>query len=573
MEKQMTGYPSIDKSWLKYYSEEAINAPLPQCTLYQYIYDCNKTRLQKPALNYFGRKVSYGQMFSYIDTVANAFYHCGIKAGDMVSLCMLTMPETVYSVYALNRLGAICNNIEPRTNSARIKDLINKTNSTVLIVVDVFLSKILEIADETQLKNIIVVPISVSMPLHIRAGFRVTRGKAISQKPDDPRYVYWEDFLKKTEKKHISYPPYKKDTPAVIIYTGGTTGVPKGAVLSNDSITAMALQSIYDVPLLYEGSRFLGIMPPFIAYGFVFGMFIPFCAGLEIVQIPNFDPKKFADLILKYKPNHVVGVPAFFEELAKSKKVGDKRLDYLMCAITGGDQLLESSEEMINQFLHKHGCKYKILKGYGMTEMGSAASFTTTDECNLPGSIGVPTHRASVQVIDHETGEELGYNHLGELCLSGDTMMMEYYQDEKETQAVRRLHSDGKYWIHSGDIGYVNEDGVIYITGRMKRMIIRPDGHNVWPSRIEEVISRHPAVDQCAVVGLPNPINQNGKIPTAFIVINPSVKKTNTLLKEIEEFSKAYLPERDTASEFRFIDSIPMTLVGKVDFRALEDMG
>ena len=242
-----------------------------------------------------------------------------------------------------------------------------------------------------------------------------------------------------------------------------------------------------------------------------------------------------------------------------------------MCAITGGDQLLESTEKFINQFLRDHHCKYNILKGYGMTEMGSAATFTATDTCNIPGSVGIPTHCTTVKVIDHETGKELGYNQIGELCMTGDTMMAEYYRNTEETEKVRRMHSDGRYWIHTGDIGYITEDGVVFLKGRMKRMIIRPDGHNVWPSQIEDVITRHPAVSQCVVVGMPNPANLNGKIPTAFIVVKEGLEKNNDLLNTIEAFSKEHLPERDTASKFRFIDSIPMTPVGKVDYRALEE--
>lgn len=331
-------------------------------------------------------------------------------------------------------------------------------------------------------------------------------------------------------------------------------------------------QSIYDAPRLYEGERFLEIMPPFIAYGLVFGFFIPFCASLENTLIPVFEPKKFAELVLKYKPNHVVGVPTFFESLANSAEVGNQKLDFLMCAITGGDRLLASTEEHINQFLKEHGCKYKILKGYGMTEMGSAATFTSSELCNIPGSVGIPSHLTEVKVINHETGEELGYNVQGELCMTGSTMMLGYYQNDCETNRVMRKHSDGKLWIHTGDIGYMTEDGVIYIVDRIKRMVIRPDGHNVWPSRIEEVVTQHPGVKECAVVGMPNFENKNGKIPTAFMVVEAGYEATQNLIEDIDRFSKVYLPERDVAMEYRFVDKLPLTLVGKVDYRALEDI-
>ncbi len=569
-EKKLTGYPSIDKPWLKYYSEEAINAPLPEYTIYEYIWNCNKNHLEKPALKYFGKGTTYAQMFSRIDDAAKAFSALNVQKGELVSMCMLTMPETIYSIYGLNKIGAVCNLIEPRTNAELIKDRINAAGSRVLIVVDVFLSKILQIVDKTKLEHIIVVPLAQSMPIHTRLGFKLTKGRKIPRIPAEQRFEYWSVFLAKGKSLKLASAPYVKNAPAAIIYTGGTTGISKGALLSNDSLTAMALQSIYDAPRLYEGERFLEIMPPFIAYGLIFGFFIPFCASLENTLIPVFEPKKFAELVLKHKPNHVVGVPAFFESLANSAEVGNQKLDFLMCAITGGDRLLASTEDHINRFFAGHGCKYTILKGYGMTEMGSAATFTATDESNIPGSVGIPTHLTEVKVIDHETGEELGYNIQGELCMTGSTMMLGYYQNDSETNKVMRKHPNGKTWIHTGDIGYMTEDGVIYIVDRIKRMVIRPDGHNVWPSVIEEVVTRHPGVKECAVVGMPNPENKNGRIPTAFIVVEDGVEANNVLIDDIDRFSKIYLPERDVAMAYKFIEKLPLTLVGKVDYRTLE---
>ena len=484
---------------------------------------------------------------------------------------MLTMPETVYTVYGLNRLGALANIIEPRTNPSRIKDRINEANAKVLIVVDVFLNKIIEIAPNTSLEHIIVVPFSNSMPSYKKIIFNIKVKGKIPALPSDSKYKAWPDLLQNSSPCSVKLVPYTKDQPAVTIYTGGTTGIPKGAVLTNESITAMEIQSKYDVPLLYEGKRFLGIMPPFIAYGFVFGMFIPFCAGLEVIQIPNFDPANFPHLVMKHKPNHIVGVPAFYEALSQSNEVGSKSLAFLMCAITGGDQLLESTEKSINQFLHSHGCKYSIMKGYGMTEMGSAATFTSTEEANVPGSVGIPVHGTTIKVIDSVTEQELKYNEIGEICITGETMMKEYYKNQAETNKIMHLHSDGKVWIHSGDIGYVSEKGAVFLKGRLKRMIIRPDGHNVWPSQIEAAIATHPAVSQCCVVGKPAKNTLNGKIPTAYIVLKPTYKETEGLLIEIENYTKKLMPERDTASEFCYIDQLPLTDVGKVDYRALEE--
>ena len=570
MQEQLTGYASIDKPWLKYYPEEALTAPLPECTIFEYIKEECKDRLQKPAINYFGQQTSYKEMFERIDATANALYKAGVREGDKVSFCMLTMPETIYGLYACNKIGAVFNSIEPRTNAENIKKRINTANSTVLVVADVFVKKILSIVNKTQLKTIIVAPITRSMPPFKRALVMAVKGYKIPKKPrKDKRFVGWDDFIasgKDTEAKQCEF---KKNTPAAIIYTGGTTGVPKGAVLPNETFTVMVSQLKYDAPRFFTGKRMLEIMPPFIAYGLVCGFFLPFCAGVENCLIPVFKPKKFAKYVIKIKPNHVVGVPTFFESLANSNKLKGKKIDYLTSIVTGGDKLLESTEKHINDVYAAHGCKYPIIKGYGMTEMGSAVTLTATEECNLPGSVGIPCHHNIVKVIDPATGKELKYNEQGELCMTGKTMMLGYFNNPEETNKIFRREEDGRIWIHTGDLGYITEDGVIFVVDRLKRMIVRPDGHNVWPSQIEAVLSAHPAVKECAVVGLKNPNNKNGHIPTAFVVAKDDTY-LNKLETELDDFCKTQLPERDCAMAYRFVEELPMTLVGKVDYRTLE---
>ena len=569
-ETNLTGYASIDKPWLKYYSEEALKVKLPECTIYEYILEKNINNHNKTAINYLGKKISYGNMFDNIERVAKAFSALGVKDGDLVSMCMITMPETVYSIYALNKLGAISNLIEPRTNADLIKDRINAAKSKILVVVDVFLPKIMKIADKTTLERIIVVPVSASMPMLTTAVFKLTKGRKLMKAPSIDMYQTWNKFLRAGHGATVTAKKYAKNYPAAIIYTGGTTGVSKGALLSNDCFTAMAAEAYYDAPTLFTGKRFLEIMPPFIAYGLIFGHFIPFCAGLENCLIPVFVPEKFGDYVLKYKPNHVIGVPTFFESLANNKKIRKKRLDFLTSCITGGDKMLVATERHINTIYKDRGCKNAIMKGYGMTEMGSAATFTVSDACNIEGSVGIPSQYNIVKVIDPGTGKELKYNEQGELCITGPTMMLGYYNNDRETANVMRKHDDGLTWIHTGDIGYITEDGIIFIVDRIKRMIIRPDGHNVWPSLIENVIAKHPAVSDCAVVGLPNNEYENGKIPTAFIVLKDGFKPSDEIIAEIDALSKKHLPERDVAMAYRFCDELPLTLLGKVDYRALE---
>lgn len=571
MPYSQTGYPSVDRPWMKFYNVKDTsedNAQVRKC-LYSYLKDENWDHLEETALYYFGKKISYSSLFKRIDKTAEAFSALGVVDGDMVSLCVVSMPETAYCCFALNKLGSVCNIIEPRTNANRIVELIKKSQSKVLVIVDVILKKLRDRLDETGVETVIIIPISESMPFIKKKLYDVTKSQYNSRISCNKHIMNWADFQKKSGNS-VNCVGFKKKRPAVIIYTGGTTGVPKGAILSNEGIVSLAVQSKYVVPRLYEGKRFLGIMPPFIAYGFVFGLFIPLCAGLELVMIPNFSPKLFPELMVKYKPNHVVGVPSFFEDFVNSKASQKIDLSFLMCAITGGDQLTESTENKINEFFLSHNCKYRIMKGYGMTELGSAVTFSHTNESNKPGSVGIPIPCSNMKVLDQQTGKELKYNEVGELCITSDSIMLEYFNNPSETAKAKILHDDGKYWIHSGDIGYISEEGLCYIKGRIKRMIIRPDGHNVWPSNIEDVICMHPAVAACAVVGRAPEKTVNGKVPTAFIVNKPNQKKSQELLSDIEKFTKIHLGERDTASLYVFIDELPLTDIGKVDYQKLE---
>ncbi|MBQ0098113.1 MAG: acyl--CoA ligase [Oscillospiraceae bacterium] len=563
-EKKLTGYPSIDKPWLKYYTKEAINAPLPECTIYEYLWYNNKDHLDDVALIYFGKKITYGELFENIDKTARAFSAVGVKSGDVVSLVMLNTPETICSIYAISKIGAITNIIEPRTNAELIIKRINDTNSKALLVHDVFFTKIN--ASIVCKNNTINVSLSCSMPAITKIGFALTTGRKIA-KPN--LGISWHDFIKNHDKAEITEVKYQKDTNAVIIYTGGTTGISKGAMLSNDAINNIVFHQKSSNPCMVRHDSFLDIMPPFLAYGLACGVHIPLCVGMKSILIPNFTPDKFAKLIAKYKPNHVLGVPAFWDSLSTAAEMQNFDLSFLKSAITGGDRMVAETENSINAFLKSHNSNVFVTKGYGMTEACSSVTFTNMIETNKPGSVGVPQLHNTFKVVDPETNKELKYGERGEICFFGPTMMLGYYRNSEETDKVIRIHEDGRKWIHSQDIGYIDEDGVVFIVDRIKRMIVRPDGHNVFPAQIEAVLLQHPSVEQCCVVGLKNPNGDNGRIPTAFVVLKENASD-NMMEKDLDAFSKERLPERDVAMQYRFIDKLPLTPVGKVDYRELE---
>lgn len=559
------------KPWEKFYTREQIEAPVPECNLYEFLRDFNKNWLDIPALNYFDNKISYRTLLQDIDRAADAFAAAGVREGDYVSLCALTTPETVTAFYALNKLGAACNIIEPRTNPKRIGEHINHVHSDILVVLDVFVGKINEILPQLDVKKIVILSIARSMPAMTRLGFKLTKGRKLPQPAEDSRFILWDDFLSAGKGFGAASVPYKKDRPAAIVYTGGTTGVPKGAILSNDSFNTLTMEILHS-GLEYEpGETFLNIMPPFIAYGISCGLNMHLSIGLTNIIIPAFDPEKFTSYILKYRPNHVMGVPAHFERLMVDPKMKGYDLSFVRDAATGGDVMPIGTEEKINAFLREHNCNHYIVRGYGMTELGSGATLSN-DIANGPGSVGIPLPKVTFSVRDPETAQELGYNEHGELFCLAPTVMLGYYENPEEEANLFYTDEQGRRWVRSGDIGYIDEDGFIYIVGRKKRMIVRPDGHNVWPSQIEETASRFPGVKEVVVVGLKNPEGSAGRMPTAFIVPAEDALKTEDFLRELRTYIEDNLPGRDVPMGYKLLDTMPLTPIGKADYRALEQL-
>lgn len=564
-----TGFPSIDRPWQKHYNYSAVSVELPKMTIYEYLWDCSKDYLDDDAMEYLGSNFTYRQLFANIDLFASALAKLGVSKGDYVTLCSLTTPDTIFCLYAVAKLGAIANIVEPRTNAESIVERINSTNSKIAIILDVFYHKLSGFTLNT--KKIVISSLTTNMGLGTKIGFWLTKGRNIPAVKYSKSIIRWSEFVKfgKTEKTIVAA-PYVENTPVAIIYTSGTTGKAKGAQLTHDSLNAIAFQ--YRFPFPYNrGDSFLDIMPPFIAYGLACGIHMPLTVGLRQFIIPAFSVNQFANYILKYKPNFFLGVPSHFDQLIHDSKLKNKDLSFVKVCAMGGDALNPELETEIEQFLEHHHSKSKVFVGYGMTEMSSAVTTLSYLTGGKHGSVGIPFQFNIVSVFKPGTDIELQYGEEGEICFTGPSMMYGYYNNLEETQKVMIPHSDGRTWVHSQDIGYMDEDGFIFIKGRIKRIIIRPDGHNVWPSVIENVLTTHSAVKECAVVGLPNPNGKNGQIPTAFVVLSPSAKTDRTAVeKELRELSIQRLPERDAAMQYFFIDSLPFTPVGKIDYRALE---
>lgn len=575
-EKELTGFPSIDKPWLKYYAEDKRNFTLPECSVYDFMVQNNQDNLDATALDYFGKEQSYRELIEIIDICAAAFLSLGVKRGDVVSFCNPTTPEIYYAFYALNKIGAIANMIDPRTNASRIENFILSTQSKIVFYIDIAYPKIKDTLAREDIEKAISVSAADSLPALLKLGYQLkNRIPADKKSPADEKYLSWKQFFALgLDNKGVAQAEneHPLELPAGIIYTSGTTGVPKGAILTNKNLLSMVYQNVCADMGWEKNDRFLGIMPPFIAYGLVCGFSLPLCLGMRVTIIPKFESEKFDAYILKHRPHHIMGVPSYVERLMYSDKIQKTDLSFLKTVIVGGDKMNPETEIIVNDFLKAHNSSCRVIKGYGLTEMSSNAVFPRCDACNKIGSVGTPLIRNNIKIINAESGKELGYNEVGEICLTGPTLIDGYWNNEEETKKVF-IVENGTRWLHTGDQGFVDEDGVVFFNERIKRMIVRHDGFKVYPSKIEKVISKYQNVEDCCVVGVDDTEHTQGKLPFAFIVLK---SKTADLIEEgknkLIRICQEELPEYSQPAGLCFVDELPLTLVGKIDYRALENM-
>ena len=517
----------IKTPWKKFYSKSDLKIEVLDISIYEMLRRSSFEHLDSPALNYFGRKITYREFISLIDKCALAFRSQGIRRGDVVTICMPNTPEGLISFYAINKIGAIANMIHPLSGEEEIKDYLIRNHSVMLVTIDVCYEKIKEIIKETDVYKTVVVSAKDSMPRLMGLGYEVKQGYKVKKPRKSEQYLYWKDFLNKANSYNTEYKvEVHKDDPAVILHSGGTTGSPKGIVLSNGSFNAMTEQIKVVFSDVSVGDRVLGILPIFHGFGLGVSINTPLVLGAEIIMIPQFNSRKFDKMIERYRPTIILGVPTLFEALTNIKN--DKLdLSMLKYVISGGDSLSESLNRRVNLYLGEHGSNVKVCQGFGMTE-SLAAVCLAFGKAARDGSIGIPLPGNYIKIVVPGTQEEVPYGEDGEICVSGPTIMLGYLDNEKETNEMLQIHKDGLVWLHTGDMGMMTDEGIIYYRQRIKRMIVS-SGYNIYPSYVEEVIEEHPAVLRCSVVGIPHPYKV--EVPKAFIVLKndysgPSVKSS-----------------------------------------------
>ena len=521
------------------------------------------------AYDFMGGKVKYKDFIRKVDECARALAAIGVKEGERVTICMPNAPQAVIMFYAVNKVGAIANMVHPLSSEKEIEFYLKESASAVCITLDQFYGKFENIRGNVPLRSLIITSIKdVLIPVK-RKGYYLAAGRKIKKVPANAEIVWWEKFLRDGADYHGPYHVVRKsEDPAVILYSGGTTGTTKGILLSNMNFNALSQQIIATNPMFKPGDKMLAVMPIFHGFGLGVCIHSMLSSGGRCLLIPRFNPQSYAKLLKKHKPNFIAGVPTLYEALLRLKTLNRVDLSCLKGVFSGGDSLSIELKKRFDAFLKEHNATIPVREGYGTTECVTASCLTPSHWAK-EGSIGLPFPDTFYKIVKPGTEEEVPYGEEGEICLAGPTVMMEYINNPEETANTLRRHADGLTWVHTGDLGMMDEDGFIYFRQRIKRMIVT-SGYNVYPSQIENVLDAHEYVHMSCVIGVPDPLKMQKVV--AFVVLKPGLKVSQEEAKEaILEHCSKYVAKYAMPADIQFRDDMPKTLVGKVAYRILEE--
>ena len=559
-----------DRIWINRYKNGAkANLDYPDNSIVDSLISIAKRYPEYYAYEYFGKKVTYRQFIEQIKTVAMCLKNYGVEKDEVVTICMPTTPEAICSVYAVNLIGAVVNMIHPLSSEKEIQDCINKTNSKILITLDMIVEKVLNIKQKTKLQKIIVANPDSSLPPLKHYLYKISNFKKRVKLPMyDEDLVMWSKFIS-TASNFIGeyYERKSANDLAVILYSGGTTGNPKGIMLSNLNINALALEAHEMIEQTIPGNSVLSLLPIFHGFGLVVSIHTPLLCGMKCILLPKFNAKKFGDIIKKTRPHFLVGVPTLYEALLK-QKLKKNDLKCVEAVISGGDILSSELKEKIDKYLKEHGSIATVRPGYGLTEATAATCLTNEFEYSGTGCIGIPFPDTYFKIVKLNTNVEANLGEDGEICISGPTIMLGYLNDEQETKKTLKRHKDKRIWLHTGDVGCMKKDGTIIFKQRIKRIIIS-SGYNVYPSHIENVICSHEDVASCAVIGIPHPYK--GQVAKAYVVLKDGINESNKIKKELHALCKKNISKYSLPYEYEFKSELPKTRVGKIDIKRLEN--
>lgn len=566
-EEKLNKKNNIKIPWLKYY-KEGVPAHLnyPKGTMVGYFLEAVARYPENIAIEYYGRTYTYRAFYEMIRDTAKSLKSQGVKEGDTIAICMPNTPEAILMFYAANMVGALVSLIHPLSAEKEIQNYINGSGATFLLSLDLVYDKVHNIVDNTCIKKIVIASAGDSLKTIKKFLYKFKNRGTVPKIELTDDIMTWNEFINYGYDYQGEIACLKgANDPAVILYSGGTSGDPKGILLTNMNFNALALSCHKMIEQSGEGESILAILPIFHGFGLGVCIHTTLGCGMRVVLVPNFNPKDFGKLLHKHKISIVCGVPSLFESLTKTS-MGKNDLSKLKSAISGGDFMSKDLKNKVDTYFREHGSNAEIRVGYGLTEASAAICVTPTGEYR-ESSIGVPFPDTYIKVVRVGTHDEVPYGEDGEICISGPTVMMGYLNNLEETIQTLQIHEDGRTWLHTGDVGSMDKDGFVYFKQRVKRIIIS-NGYNLYPSYIETIINSHPDVFTSTVIGIPHP--KKVQVAKAYIVLKDGVKPSKDVEKSIRLHCEKNLARYSLPAVYEFRESLPKTLVGKVAYRELE---
>ena len=557
---------NVATPWLESYGGVAPNLDYSENTMSEAVLETAAKEKDFPALTFMGKATSYTRLAAELDRVGRAFYALGVRPGTRVLVCLPNVPQAVFCLYGLNRIGAIPTMVHPLSAVSELAFYMNEADCHMAVTLDQFYGKFLEVKKQRPIDKLIVCRVSDELAFPLNIGQKLMTERKFPKVTGENDLV-WKDFLKLADSVTEGYVA-KKDfrTEAVVLFSGGTTGTTKGIMLSDLNFNALAHQTANMAHAEVHHAKMLAAMPVFHGFGLGVCIHTLMYIGGTSILVPRFNVKSYANLIRKTKPNYIAGVPTLFEAITRNRYLDGADLSCLRGVFSGGDSLTIELKKKFDKFLADHNASVRVREGYGTTECVTACCLTPYNK-EKEGSIGIPFPDTYFQICKPGTCEELPYGEEGEICLTGPSMMLGYIGHEEENKETMRLHADGHVWLHTGDLGKMDDEGFIYFRQRIKRMIVT-SGYNVYPSQLENIIEGHPAVQRSCVIGVKDPLKMQRV--KAFIVLKDGYKADEAMREDLMKHCKAHIAKYALPSEIEFRDTLPTTLVGKVAYTVLE---
>ncbi len=519
------------------------------------------------AFDFMGKPTTYTELVDNVRRCARSLRTLGIQAGDRVTIAMPNCPQAIYMFYGINLVGGIANMIHPLSAEKEIEFYLQASKSVAAITLDQFYEKFASVRKRVPVRNLIIASIADALSPVLAVGYKLTEGKKYPPVPKDAPVIFWKDFLKLAGAGHNYEAKRKATDPAVILYSGGTTGTTKGIVLTNRNFNALSQQVIATNPMFRPGDKMLAAMPIFHGFGLGVCIHTMLTQGGRCILVPRFTPKSYAKDLVKHRCNFIAGVPTLYEALLRLEDMEGADLSCLKGVFSGGDSLSVELKKKFDKFLYDHKATIQVREGYGTTETVTACCLTPT-HMYKEGSIGLPFPDTYIKIVEPGTDRELPYNTEGEILLAGPTVMQEYMDQPAETAQTLRRHEDGLTWVYTGDLGTMDEQGFVFFKGRAKRMIVT-SGYNVYPAQLENILDAHPMVQMSCVIGLPDPYKMQ-KVK-AFVKLVPEVAANDATKKVLMDYCRENIAKYAMPCDIAFKEEMPKTLVGKVAYRVLEE--